>query len=102
MGRQQASSKLVQEHPIPPVLTSLMIFLISGPLRFVFTTPTCRVKRRLFQKRSPYAGRQAGGLRQFVASQLGLNVTNLECLDVAYADEVQLVTPSRLSNLMGL
>ncbi|EUC14349.1 MarR family winged helix-turn-helix transcriptional regulator [Paraburkholderia hospita] len=47
-------------------------------------------------------GVKLAAFNQFVAGQLGLNVTDLECLEVAYYDEVQPVTPGRLSKLMGL
>jgi DNA-binding MarR family transcriptional regulator len=47
-------------------------------------------------------GVKLAAFNQFVAAQLGLNVTDLECLEVAYSDEVQPVTPGRLSKLMGL
>ena len=47
-------------------------------------------------------GIKLSAFNQFVADQLGLNVTDLECLEVAYSDEVQPVTPGRLSKLTGL
>jgi DNA-binding MarR family transcriptional regulator len=47
-------------------------------------------------------GVKLAAFNQFVARQLGLSVTDLECLEVAYYDEVQPVTPGRLSKLMGL
>ncbi|TXC85518.1 MarR family winged helix-turn-helix transcriptional regulator [Paraburkholderia azotifigens] len=47
-------------------------------------------------------GVKLAAFNQFVAAQLGLNVTDLECLEAAYYDEVQPVTPGRLSKLMGL
>ncbi|MEM5389005.1 MarR family transcriptional regulator [Paraburkholderia phymatum] len=47
-------------------------------------------------------GVKLAAFNQFVATQLGLSVTDLECLEVAYYDEVQPVTPGRLSKRMGL
>ena len=47
-------------------------------------------------------GVKLAAFNQFVADQLGVNVTDLECLEVAYSDHVQPVTPGRLSALMGL
>jgi DNA-binding MarR family transcriptional regulator len=47
-------------------------------------------------------GAKMAAFNQFVATQLGLSVTDLECLEVAYYDEVQPVTPGRLSKRMGL
>ncbi|SEK09885.1 MarR family winged helix-turn-helix transcriptional regulator [Paraburkholderia diazotrophica] len=47
-------------------------------------------------------GVKLAAFNQFVAAQLGLSVTDLECLEAAYYDEVQPVTPGRLSKLMGL
>jgi hypothetical protein len=47
-------------------------------------------------------GVKLAAFNQFVAGQLRLNVTDLKCLEVAYYDEVQPVTPGRLSKLTGL
>ncbi|MBB5448157.1 MULTISPECIES: MarR family winged helix-turn-helix transcriptional regulator [unclassified Paraburkholderia] len=47
-------------------------------------------------------GVKLAAFNQFVAERLGLSVTDMECLEVAYFDEVQPVTPGRLSKLMGL
>lgn len=47
-------------------------------------------------------GVKLAAFNQFVAEQLRLNVTDLNCLEVAYYDEVQPVTPGRLSKLTGL
>ncbi|MBP0593742.1 winged helix-turn-helix transcriptional regulator [Paraburkholderia sp. LEh10] len=47
-------------------------------------------------------GVKLAAFNQFVAERLGLNVIDLECLEVAYSDKVQPVTPGRLSKLMGL
>lgn len=47
-------------------------------------------------------GVKLAAFNQFVATRLGLNVTDLRCLEVAWYDEVQPVTPGRLSKLMGL
>ncbi|MEX3931190.1 MarR family winged helix-turn-helix transcriptional regulator [Paraburkholderia phymatum] len=47
-------------------------------------------------------GVKLAAFNQFVAARLGLSVTDLECLEVAYFDEVQPVTPGRLSKLTGL
>ncbi|MEI5996896.1 MarR family transcriptional regulator [Paraburkholderia bengalensis] len=47
-------------------------------------------------------GVKLSAFNQFVAERLGLSVTDLECLEVAYFDEVQPVTPGRLSKLTGL
>lgn len=47
-------------------------------------------------------GVKLAAFNQFVAERLGLNVTDLKCLEVAYYDEVQPVTPGRLSKVMRL
>ncbi|VVE11636.1 transcriptional regulator [Pandoraea terrae] len=47
-------------------------------------------------------GVKLAAFNQFVAGELGLNVTDLKCLEIAYYDEAQPVTPGRLSKLMGL
>lgn len=47
-------------------------------------------------------GVKLAAFNQFVAERLGLSITDLKCLEVACYDEVQPVTPGRLSKLMRL
>ncbi|WP_434715405.1 MarR family winged helix-turn-helix transcriptional regulator [Paraburkholderia sp. A3RO-2L] len=47
-------------------------------------------------------GVKLAAFNQFVAERLGLSITDLKCLEVACCDEVQPVTPGRLSKLMRL
>ncbi|SEB21205.1 MarR family winged helix-turn-helix transcriptional regulator [Paraburkholderia sartisoli] len=47
-------------------------------------------------------GVKLAAFNQFVAGQLGVSVTDLKCLELAYYDEAQPVTPGRLSKLAGL
>lgn len=47
-------------------------------------------------------GLKLTAFNHFVASRLGLSVTDLKCLEVAYHDEMQPITPGRLARLIGL